>query len=513
MSSDEQAGLPKPHGDGAVDYGGIAETGYRFLDRHPRPELMAVSYLHFINMQPYRLPAYDRLATPGGRRRAAALYRLSNLEWLRRAFFERDPSYAGDPLPEKTDILFLSHFVRPNQAATGEDLYFGDLPARLTQNGFRCVVAHLNQARTSWQNIAPQWQHTGTPRLLFGRTLSPAAEWRLYAQARRATKTLKAAAKSSANAFEIDVLNAAAIDALGPATRFALRLGAQVRSLVTALRPRAIVTTLEGHSWERMAWHGAREAQPDIVALGYQHAALFPFQKAMTRRYGQGFDADALLATGTYPAEILRRQLGAADAPVAVLGSVRLPRSNRGIEASSAARTCLVLPEGVVGECVSLGRLAITAARLQPDIQFRMRFHPVVRKEEVLAAAPELAVGTENFTLSDRTLDEDIAESRWALYQGSTAIFSAVMSGLRPVYATPADPAREADPLAGTGDWRLRVGDGASLSDALEADAAENADERARLFAEAQDFCMRYFAPLDSDGFAAMLARMRVTPS
>ena len=63
---------------------------------------------------------------------------------------------------------------------------------------------------------------------------------------------------------------------------------------------------------------------------------------------------------------------------------------------------------------------------------------------------------TSNIVLSQATLEEDIAHSRWTLYRGTTAAIQAAVAGLRPIYLMLSDELT-VDPLYELKDWRTTV--------------------------------------------------------
>ena len=235
----------------------------------------------------------------------------------------------------------------------------------------------------------------------------------------------------------------AATEALSGATTANLRLHHQISSLVRTLKPKALVVTHEGHAYERIAFHAARSAIPNIICIGYQHAAIFQLQHAIRQLLAPKFNPDHILTAGTVAQRQLRNSETLAGIPISILGSPRSTKttthsSNQpsplAYETNSARPACVVVPEGIESECNTLFAFALECALALPNINFIWRLHPIVSFKTLLKRNRRLTKRPTNIELSDKTLEEDIARCRWALYRGTTAVVQAVMGGLSPIY-------------------------------------------------------------------------------
>jgi hypothetical protein len=211
----------------------------------------------------------------------------------------------------------------------------------------------------------------------------------------------------------------------------------QVSKLVAALRPKIIMTTYEGHAWERIVFAAARESNPTIRCFGYQHAAIFHLQHAIRRNIGSAYNPDIVFTAGKVGFGQLKKSSNLEGVGLAVLGSDRAvgispypgqPANQKGQAA------CLVIPEGLISECLLLFRFSIECARLHPGILFIWRLHPVVSFSALFPTLGSEEALPANVRLSSSTIDEDINLSTWALYRGSTAIVQSINAGIIPVY-------------------------------------------------------------------------------
>jgi hypothetical protein len=370
------------------------------------------------------------------------------------------------------------------------------------KDGLQTAVALIDHSRRNWSK-RPAWKSGPVPRILLNRTMGLSAELRIGRKLTGAAKELRSRRRRETEPYIGEFLEHAAANAASPGSFAAMRIGEQVNELVRALRPKAIVTTFEGHSWERLAFHAARAAKPDIVCVGYHHAVLFPFADAMRQSLDHGFDPDHILTAGQVSCDWLRTQPSLKGIPVEVLGSVRAPSDIA--KAPRSGSTCLVIPEGLLSESMLLCHLAIEAARLRSNLNFRLRLHPLISRKRLTRIAPDLANLPANVVWSDVALSADLAMCRWALYRGSSAVITATLSGLRPFYFSASHSEVSIDPLAALAGWREIISSAEELSHTLDTDLAMSDTDRQSGHDQASNYCRKYFMPLNAAALTALL--------
>lgn len=472
------------------------------------PERVAIPWLHVIRPHPIFLPSYADLfggsqpAGPGKR----LLRSAASAAWhLGRAVLSTGRSWEGEA-PDGTDILIISHLVNEAFAGQDKDFYYDHTATELTAQGLRTTIALINYTKIPAATLAAGWRTAEVPRLVFSPVQAPLAEFSLYRRACSEARRLYETARMAVSDLERRIARQAAQEAVAGGTVAALRFGEQVRELVARLRPRAIVVTYEGHSWERIAFAAARSVVPGIICIGYQHAALFNLQHAAQRRLSRKYDPDVILTSGQIAKRRLEKNAALEGIRISVMGSSRSFTRQPGRSwqlLPGARRACIVLPEGVASECDLLFGFSLECAKAMPDIDFIWRLHPNMNYDMLTRKNPGFRHLPSNVVLSKRSIDEDIARSHWALYRGSTAIVQAAVSGVWPIY--------------------LRVPGEISVDTLFEIEACRSAvatvdefdavvasreasgvmtEEKGRL----QDYCEQMFTPLDSRALAACLA-------
>lgn len=470
-------------------------------------ERVAIPWLHVIRPHAIFLNKYLNIFTlrPLPIARARIRNFLSSLRHLTKAILGGGSFWTGvGEFPDRSDVLILSHLVSGSFRDAEDDFYYGKVACELTSQGLSTTIALINYTKSAPASLLRLWKESTINRVIFSPSLSFSEELALYRRAHKEARSLKCSQVLQPSTLGRRVLALAAEEASSGGAVSALRLGEQVKSLVTRLRPKAIIVTFEGHSWERVAFASARTVSPNILCIGYQHAALFNMQHAAQRKLANVYNPDVILTSGDVSRLRLQNNVQLRGTCIRTLGSNRSIRrqavsfaQNREITRSS----CLVLPEGIDSECILLFSFTLECAKRIPNIEFIWRLHPNMSFETLMQLNPKFRKLPSNVVLSKATLVEDIKRSRWAMYRGSTAIVQAVMSGVLPIYLhrsgeIPIDTLYEISHL------RMRVKEVREFSSI--ATAIESPEAVANLEL-AQDYCAQLFTPMRSEVLAACI--------
>ncbi len=484
-------------------------------------ERVAVSWLHVIREHPLLLKAYADLFEPSSSFHQKIVSAIRDLVWrfycLTRALFASGRFWFGNKISsEKIDFLFVSHLVNVSHFDQVEDFYFGRLPDDLAKNGYSVVIAFINHTSQQSPMVFQKLGEHRVPRVILARSLGFFEELSIQRRLSFESRRLKKWAKAEKEGFFRGVLSKASQEAVKGASQTSLRIGKQIGALSMKLHPKVLITTHEGHAWERLAFSAARKAFPDVRCMGYNHSAIFRMQHAIRRNIAPVYNPDVILAAGEVSGEKLRGNPGLKGVLILVLGS---NRSMPGVFYSSnpAAKTnkyygdkrgitCLLLPEGAPSDCHTLFRFSVQCARLCPDVFFVWRLHPLLTFDELKETGNYLDNLPENVQLSTATLEVDIASSDWALYKGSTAILPAVLAGVLPVYLAELGEMTN-DPLYELGEERLSVSSAEEFAHAVEMRKNTPDSQRNKLFDKRQRYCKDFFTPLNSSVLENLVPR------
>jgi hypothetical protein len=469
-------------------------------------ERVAIPWLHVMREHPMFLAQYTGLVTPRPAREQIGQLARQGAWWARQLTRAARPGnrawFGPTPGDEPIDVLFVSHLLRPKDAGQQSDSYFRDVPQDLATSGMRVAIAMLNHSGAPEGELVARWSGP-VPRFMLSRVGRFADELALLRRLRTSSRALARRSRAASGALDRAVAARASHEAWSPSAATALRMFGQIADLVGRTRPRMIVTTFEGHAWERIAYAAARSVDPRVACVGYQHAMVWRLQHAIRRLLSPRFNPDVVLTSG--PASKAQLETALTGIRVDVLGSDRgitgSPKSHSagGPSHSAEPRTCLVLPEGIPSECNILFDFSLECARLYPDVRFVWRLHPILTFDALTRHNPLLRSLPRNVEVSTLSFEEDLARSQWTLYRGTTAVVRAVGAQVRPVYLALPDE-MSIDPLHALHDWKLIVRTPADVRAVLSAPDDHAAMQRA------QSYCDALFQPFDIRALKDLLA-------
>jgi hypothetical protein len=226
-----------------------------------------------------------------------------------------------------------------------------------------------------------------------------------------------------------------AIEALSSGSHSNLRIAFLVKERTKNMNPKKVFTTFEGHPWERLLFSFLREKTPKIQCVGYQHALIFRKQHSIKRKSLKNYDPDVILCSGVNSYKKMVEANFLSKSNIIIFGSNRgtLEKVFTFIPNPKNA-TFLMLSEGDLVECIPLVRLTINLSKRYPQKNFIIRLHPITPIEKVISLCPDLKNNLANLVISDKSFDEDLLRSNYAIYRGSTTIIKAVKQGLVPIY-------------------------------------------------------------------------------
>lgn len=485
-------------------------------------ERVAIPWLHVIREHPAVLINYEDLFKSTG------CIEVTGRQWLRGLrnwalwFRQLGRALRSDgqlcletkKLPERIDVLFISHFLNTSHVGQEDDFYFGELPNKLIAQGYSVVIVLINHSEQSSASLASKWKKSTAPRAILSDSLRLSDEIDLLWRLQKESFHLRKLARKEPAGLLWRVLVRASQETLSGGSLTTLRMTKQIGALAAKLKPKVIVVTHEGHAWERLAFAAARSAAPEVRCIGYQHAALFRLQHAIRRNLAGEYNPDHILTAGIAAKVQLECAPSLQEIPISVLGSNRPPE---GATTSKAGcmhdhrqakqpdhPACLVLPEGIASECHLLFEFSLACAQAFPEIQFIWRLHPVMAYESLAAQNSMLRKLPRNILLSQATLAEDLAQSHWTLYRGTTAVIQAVMAGLRPIYLhLPGELA--IDPLYELEVWRTSVTNISEFGRTilLDVDTCEVLPESDLELA--RKYCESFYLPSDIGALTALI--------
>ena len=200
-----------------------------------------------------------------------------------------------------------------------------------------------------------------------------------------------------------------------------------------------------------------------------------------------------------------------AGAKLIVFGSHRRSATKEFSSPRPRQRRVLVVPEGNLKESKLLFDFALRLAPLVPDHELVFRCHPLLPFDQVRSHLEQDPDHFSNVTVSSRrNITEDFEESSVLLYRGSSAVFYAVLRGLRPVYLR--DHALfDIDPLFELEVWREYVTAEDELGGILRRYSEMDPETVYEEWVAARDYVDSYTAPVSGESVDRFLSAANFT--
>jgi len=334
--------------------------------------------------------------------------------------------YREKKYSKNTDVLFVSHLIN-SETNNSNDMYYHDLPYQLTQQDISTMIVLIDHNKTAKKVN----NKSIVPRILLRKTLSFINELSLY------FTQVKAVISYNKMALEFFINKRARLEAsirmMSSASFNSLRISKQVSKIISKVNPKYLVFTYEGHAWERLLCYEARQVDPDIKCFAYQHSSVFEYQHSIKRELLPLYNPDVILTSGLIAKEqfevIFKNVI-----PIYNIGSSKSQELDSSKILLSKSCTFLVIPEGIISECILLFEFTLLCARSLPNYKFIWRLHPSLNFNQLKGKNNFFNSLPSNIFLSNKTLKRDIEICDNVIYRGSTAVISAIGAGLRPIY-------------------------------------------------------------------------------
>jgi hypothetical protein len=481
----------------ALWYKNLCEKCDYVLQNNLSIERVSISSLHVLNEHPSNLSKYSHLFNKGKGRRIKESFKsaLIQIKELLSFYYKKERNN-NEPLTE-TNVVFISHLLNKEQIGK-EDFYFGNLPETLKKEGFSTNVILTNNIRFNISNVK-LWDHQMAGRVILKKILNFKEEINLRFRLSKELKVLTKELNKTKESNLKKVYQFAIDEVLSSRSIASLRFYIQFKQLFKILRPKVLILTYEGHSWERLAFAAAREIIPEVKCIGYHHTINFPLQHASNRLLGNNFDPDIVLTAGDISKNQFQKYFNQNLVKVKTLGIHRrvINKDVNSIRFNESS-TCLVVPDGIISEVLILFNFVISAAKNNPNIKYIFRLHPAVSLQSLKKSYPEFNELPFNFIFSNNSLQDDINTSRWVLYRGSNAAVYSVIFGLRPFYLE-MDGELTIDSLSNLNTWKKKVKNIEQFIKFALKDLTISDSDLYQESIDAINYCNSYFLPLNNN--------------
>lgn len=329
------------------------------------------------------------------------------------------------------EFVFVSHLTSKEQKLERLDRYFHDLPGYLSKD-HQVLVIRINQTRD-----------------YLGKTVSPCSTEHLeiinlpitanpFVEVTNIVKLLSGA-KSLVTDYFNDIgpnsFSALLFLISGQLSTHALtnlRISSLLDNVLKTTSAKLIVSTFEGHGWERCFQIKMERSKGNGKLGAYLHAPVT--ENSIFLLNNQSYEyIDLVFTTGEIPKNLIMKNCPLIESKI--LGSARtfaqpiskqLPVDRR--------KCCLLAPEGEQSETDLFLRLAINIAIEAREIDFKLSLHPLMIRQAGILEHAISRNGLKNLKLIRQPLSLQLTKTDFIVYRGTSVVYDALAAGVRPIF-------------------------------------------------------------------------------
>ena len=344
------------------------------------------------------------------------------------------------------DYIFISHLNNEERLNKEIDDYYGEIINILTKKNKKVLlilIPHCSYKKVSRGNFLNKRRDFDTY-IFNNKYVCGRDKVNFFNSTIKMRYKFLFMAKSS-KAFERKLYEETADTFLYPSYLLNLFCGVQLKNILKMNTNSKLITTYEGHGWERLFYYQASLTSKKIKSIGFQHTLFFKFNHSLTRLINKSCDPDLILCSGELSRLSLHKKLS-DKVRVDLIGSPKVPKFK---SIKNKKKDCiLIVPSGEEEEAYSLTKFAYNFAQKNKQYNILIRYHPVISKKFKRNFNHKIS----NFKISDKTIKEDCQISKWVIYSSSTAIFEAIYQGCIPIRLSLDLVSKLSDPL-----WQIKT--------------------------------------------------------
>ncbi len=331
-------------------------------------------------------------------------------------------------IPRKIDIILVTHLINEKQLKSNFDPYYGTLAEELRDNGYKVLIVLIPHFRFKQGLVERASNRSEIPHIVLPSFGSLSQHKVIFKKSILESLRLRRLAKNSFKERK-SILYLAAEEVLSVGSLWNQYLSIQIKELVKRLQVKALITTFEGHAWERSIYSAVHQLEKPCRCYAYQHTLIFRSQHSISRKLRKGWNPDVIMTSGDFTANILKQRYQ-ESIPVYNLGSPKYIKTHPIINKNRMG--IIFVPSGDLSETLDMATFAIELAPLMPEVKLKLRLHPRLSKQRIVKAIKALNKPPGNFGWSEGNMQTDANQSLVAVYSHSTAIFEAVKYGCWP---------------------------------------------------------------------------------
>ena len=321
-----------------------------------------------------------------------------------------------------SNILILSHLINTHQLGSKNDFYFGNLEENLDKFGHKTSKYFLNHTNLNKKRLSNYKSY------IFPKIDTFKIEFEVfYNQLKLFFFILLKIFYLIKNNQKISVIIIFLLKTLSYQTQSALRIGIQVKHLIKDTNIKFLFITFEGHCYEKII----SLYNQDISIIAYQNTPL-SFSQFSIKFYSNYTLPSVILTKNRFYKKFLENNLN-FKTKILNFGDLNYKAISHISSQTKRSSSILFVPEGIESEVKIMINFIKKNYKINQDINFTIRFHPVFSKI-LINKYKYIFKDATNVFFSERTPQEDFSNNIYVIYRGSSLIFDAIRAGLIPIY-------------------------------------------------------------------------------
>lgn len=386
---------------------------------------------------------------------------IRNFIYLNYKILFKKKSFFLNDYKKKIDIILLSHLINLDFR---QDLYFSHIINDLKKKKINFLIIFINHTNFLEKDINFKLKNFNLNYLI----ISPQ-----YCYYLKYTLIFKLIAEyfiifklelEEKNAFKKKFFKNLKSQIFSGSTLLNLNIYNVIFNIIKFYKPKNLLTTYEGHIYEKLSYLAANDANIQTRRIGYINSVISPLQESLKFLNNNKFNPDKVLTSGIGINKFLIRKLFIKKKYLMNIGSNKILLKSLKTK-KQKNKNILVAPQGLNDEIFFLFNFTLKCANLYKEYNFFFRLHPIVNKNYLFNKIFKYDVIPSNVFFSDKDLENDLNRCGWLIYRGSTVVYNAVMHLLYPIYIQSKNEI-SIDPLIGN-HWRSSINKPHQLKDIL----------------------------------------------
>ena len=492
-----------------INYSDLTKYTFEILKDKPNIARIASEYLHPRNTHPQSLRIYRDIFNKNFFLFSFFKHLIKSILLLIVSIIRNERDFFGNELPKKADVIFISHLTNESQLDIEKDPYYGHLIHNLNKEKKHVLLVTLiNHTWIKERDISKKNYKIKKNNVILSRTSNVIREikyiFMLLKEGLHLYKT------SSLDKKKKLICQYAFANIISSSSIMAIRTFYQIKEILRLTNPSYLITTFEGHAWERLVFHAVESSYKNIQCYAYQHSVLFPNQNAIFRKIKM-YNPHLIFTPGKISYKVFQSKHKDTK-NIAILGSPRSTQYPAISRTISTQASILFLPEGIKSETDFLLKSAVSLALKYPQRRIIFRLHPVLNYRKYKTKLLKKINNATNLVLSNKSFEEDISSSNIAVYRGSSTIITAILNGLYPIYLSKNSDFKLIDPLFMVNDINRIALSQDDLSKKVIYYENLNKIQKLKFLKKLQLYCNDYFHPISFKNFLKYFTETHTTP-